>query len=384
MKKLIISALCLFCFAPAFAQKPELAWDAYYRYYFENRELDYNVPAPIRSGTINAMYLTPSISVGVFQNPRVHHRLAAGTDIRRNMGAGEGRFAGELSVYYDVHLRLRNGAMFEGVIGIFPRRFSEGEYGRIFFSDSLRFTDSNSEGLLLKYRSEDFYAELGADWMGMRGREVKERFMLTSAGAWDAASWLRLGWSGSFYHYAGSEKAPGVVDHHLFEPYVTFDLADAVAFQELSLKLGAPATYQRDREREDSPSIKIGAEALLTAKKWNVGISNSAFYGRGFQYLYNGRDLGGNKYGNMLYFGSPFYSYDFYDMLEISYAPEIWRGVYLNIGARFHFCEKGFIGNSQTLGLVFDLGKIKHPHWGAGRTEALPSRRRGGGPTYFM
>lgn len=383
MKKVLLLALTLFpALAPA--QTPKLEYNVYYRYYFENREFDYKLDSPVNSGTINALLLTPSVGLSVFQSPRVNHRLAFGADIRRDMGGRNGRFIDELSIYYDAHVRLDNGAMFEGSMGVFPRRFCEGEYSRAFFSDSLRFADSNLEGALLKYRSLRFYAELGADWMGQRGRFIKERFMILTAGHWDAAPWLRLGWSGTFYHYAGSETAPGVVDNNLLNPYLKFNFAEASRFQELSLKLGIMGSYQWDREREASQSIKLGGEAVFRASKWNVSLQNSAFYGKGFQYLYEKQDLGGNKYGNMLYFGSPFYAYDFYDRLEAAWTPKIWRGIFLCLKASFHFCGEGYIGNSQTLGLVFDLDNIRHPDWGAGRSGAAIGKRRRSRSSYYL
>jgi hypothetical protein len=173
MKKLIsISAAVVLGFC-AYAQSPKPEYNLYYEYYFENREFDYKVDAPVYSGTINAVAFSPSAGLSFMQGDDIHHRLSLGIDIRRDMGGRNKRYMDELTVYYDGHAHLKNGAMFEGIIGIFPRRFSEGEYSRAFFSDSLRFTDRNLEGALLKYKTKDFYAELGADWMGRRDTFIK-------------------------------------------------------------------------------------------------------------------------------------------------------------------------------------------------------------------
>ena len=379
MKRIVFSAIAFLaaciCSQAQFRQNHvQLEYDAYYEYFFENREFDYKVEGPVQSSTINAMSFTPTVGLSLYQDRNVHHRLSLGVDVRKDMGSGRGRrYLDEVTAHYDGHVALRNGSLFEGIIGVFPRHFSEGEYGRIFFSDSTRFVDRNLEGVLLKYKASKLYAELGADWMGQKDTARKERFMIFTSALWKPRSWLQLGLSGTFYHYAGSVLAPGVVDHNLIEPFVRFDLARQTGMQELSLKLGIPGTYQWDRKREAQQTVKAGTEAVFCARKWNLSISNSFFRGEGFQYLYSGNDLGGNKYGNNLYFGSAFYGFGLYDMAEFAWTPRLGRSLSLAIRARFHFKADanfdnfGFIGNTQTLSFIFDLDRVRHSRWGSGR-----------------
>lgn len=376
-KKVLIPSLLLLFPAAASAQllrkDVQFEYNTFYEYYFENREFDYKVDSPVRSGTINAMSFTPSVGLSFWQGTGVNHRLTLGLDIRKDMGSGEGRYVDEVTVHYDGHVRLRDGSLFEGIIGVFPRNFSEGEYGRVFFSDSTRFVDRNIEGLLLKYRSRSLYAEIGADWMGQYGNTRKERFMIFSSLLWTPEPWLNIGFAGTFYHYAGSVQAPGVVDNDLLNPFIRVDFAKRTGMQELSLKAGLLGTYQWDREREESQTIRLGAEAVFRAGKRNIFITNTLFRGQGFQYLYSGTDLGGGKYGNNLYFGCPFYGYGVYDMAELSWTPKLGRALSLQLRARFHFkagydfSDPGFIGNTQTLGFVLDLDRLRHLKWGAGR-----------------
>ena len=386
LKKLLLISVLALMSTNSFAQLRQnpvkFEYDSYYEYFFENREFDYGVQSPIVSSTINAVALTPTVGLSFYQDRNVHHRLSLGMDIRKDMGSGpDRRYLDEVTLNYDGHLALRDGSVFEGIIGVFPRHFSEGEYGQAFFSDSTRFADRNLEGVLLKYRSNKFYAELGADWMGQKDTLRKERFMIFSALLWEPLDWLDLGFAGTFYHYAGSVQAPGVVDNNLIEPYVRFDVAKYCRMQELSFKLGVPAIYQWDRKREASQTIKAGTEAVLTAKKWNVSFTNSFFRGDGFQYLYENKDLGGNKYGSNLYFGSRFYGYGIYDCAEVAWTPRLGRSLSLAIRARFHlkadydFSSAGYIGNTQTLSFIFDLDRLRHPKWGAGRIgEAKPRK----------
>ena len=384
MKRTLAITVFLLCAAGLGAQNVKLEYGTGYEYYFENREFDYGAPAPMASGTINGIVLTPGIGVSAFQARNVHHRLNLGVDIRRDMGSRSRRYFDELTINYDGHVRLKNGAMFEGVIGVFPRSYSEGEYGRVFFSDSLRFVDRNLEGALLKYRAEKFYAEIGADWMGQKDTVVKERFMIFSSGLYAPSDWFELGWAATGYHYAGSLEAPGVVDNDLAELFVRLNLAKPTRFQELSLKFGGLLSYQWDRVRESGASLHPGLQAVLTARRWNVSLQNTFFVGDGMQYLYDRTDSRGDKYGNMLYFGDPFYGLGMYDMCELAWTPQIGSSLFLSLKARFHFGQDGFLGNSQMLGFIFDLDRLRHPEWGAGRTGKAVRKNRYKGPVHYM
>ena len=372
MKKLFITIALALLAASAIAQHRgnpvQFEYDTYYQYYFENREFDYKVASPTHSSTINGIALTPSIGMSFFDGRNVNHRLTLGIDVRKSMGSGRGgRYLDEVTAHYDGHLALKDGSPFEGIIGVFPRHFCEGEYGQAFFSDSTLFADRNLEGTLLKYRSHKFYAELGADWMGQKDSLRKERFMIISALQWRPKDWFQLGFAGTFYHYAGSIVAPGVVDNNLINPYVRFDLAKITPLSELSLKLGLMGTYQWDRKREESQTIKAGFEGVFKARLKSLSLTNTFFSGDDFQYLYDNKDLGGYKYGRNLYFGNRFYGYSLYDCAELAWTPRLGRTLSLAIKARFHFCEQGYIGNTQTLSFIFDLDRLRHPNWGAGR-----------------
>lgn len=356
-------------------------------YYFENREFDFGTPSPMESSTVHGVVLSPSAGFGLHQGNTVSHRLTVGMDIRRNMGEGplDIRVLDELTMHYDGHLRLRNGAVFEGILGVFPRRFSEGEYGEAFFSDAHRFQDRNLDGTLLKYRAVRFYAEIGADWLGMKKEDSRERFMILSAGNWKVAPWMELGWAGTFYHYAGSETVRGVVDNNLVNPYVRVDLAGGLPMQELSLKAGGLLSYQWDR-RQDGKRFPAGVQAIFTARKWNVLLRDTFYRGDVLQIYYNDTDLAGNLYGSALYFGSPFYQCGRYNLLEAGWNPWISDCISLDIRFRFHFGAGGFMGWQQQLGFLFDLDRIRHPDWGAGRTgkARMPRRHRNNGNLIYM
>ena len=147
-----------------------------------------------------------------------------------------------------------------------------------------------------------------------------------------------------------------------------------------SLKLGLMGTYQWDRKREESQTIKAGFEGIFKARFKSLSVTNTFFSGDGFQYLYENKDLGGYKYGRNLYFGNRFYGYGLYDYAELAWTPHLGRTISLALKARFHFCEQGYIGNTQTLSFIFDLDRLRHPSWGAGRTGEPKPRKN---PVYL-
>ena len=414
IKRLLTSALLLCCtlsqaqsifdffmpseppHAKASAKEVKFEYDVDFQYYFDNREFTVSDNTYDFSGTFNSAVLTPSAGLSIMQGRRVQHRLMAGIDVWRNMGESvvAGNFPGEsnpsvvnldlfheIILYYDVHAVLKDGGRFEGVAGVFPRTFSEGEYSQAFYSDETRFWDRNLDGVILKYRNRDFYAEAGCDWMGMKGVARKERFEVFTAGRWSALDWLSIGWAGSFYHYAGSELAPGVVDNHMVNPYVKADFGKASGLQELSFKLGFLGTYQRDRLIDNDPCLKGGGHFDFVLRNWNLGLRNMAYAGGNLAPYYYAHDSAGNMYGKDLYRGNPFYKRGLYDRAECFWEPKISDFVSLKLAAVFHFADKGdapgvYQGCQQMLSLVFDLDAFRNPSCCSGKVGQPRGRER--------
>ena len=254
---------------PATAQRNRFSWeyDADLQYIFDNREFSISKDAIIPSGTMHTVVFAPTVGFSIQQSRYVQHRLTAGVELAHDMGTRDwAQLPRELLLFYDAHVRTRKGN-FEALVGIFPRRYTEGSYGEAFYSGMYRNSDRNIEGTLLKWRAERFYAEIGLDWMGKYGYDTRERFQVFSAGSWQATRWLQLGWTGSFYHFACSQLAPNVVDNHLLEPWAKADFSRRTRWQELSVQAGLLASYQRDRDFDAQPRIPVGGELKLTARR---------------------------------------------------------------------------------------------------------------------
>ena len=377
----------LFCFAllvalalPVSAQRPHsysavgdlsarnrFSWeyDADFQLIFDNREFAPSGGAFIPSGTMNTAVFAPTVGFSVQQSRQVHHRLAVGVELAHDLGVRtwEG-LATEPVLFYDVHVQTEKG-VFEGLAGVFPRRYLEGDYTEALFSGMYRNTDRYVEGLFLKWRAKRFYTELGCDWMGQFGAG-RERFQVISFGRWAATEWLSLGWTGSFYRYGASAATRNVVDNHLLEPWIKMDFSQRTSWQELSVQLGALASYQHDRAQSSSPFLPYGGELKLTARRWNVGVSNITYLGRDLMPYFRETDPSGAIYATSLYFGTPCYS-GFYDYAEVAWIPQISHYLFLRVAAKFHFGQGGFLGWQQQFSLRFNLDALRHRDTAMGR-----------------
>ncbi len=370
--------------AAAQENKPSLEYDVDFETLFDNRE--YYKSNFSNSMTIFGTRLSPSVGFSVPQNSLgLSHKIMIGIDIRKDFGASpldtsldaadpaeadprlnNWKLFDEISLYYNLRKKFERSEL-EVYAGVFPRKIMEGDYSEAFFSDSLKFYDNNLEGLILKLRRPKSYWELGCDWIGQRGVARKEKFMIFSAGEAQLNSFLNLGYAAYMYHFAGSHKAEGVVDNILINPYLKFDFAQDLNFQDFSLRLGWLQSLQHDRVFVGHYVFPSGGEAEFNVKKWNFGLSNRLFYGRNMMPYYNDNDAAGDKYGSRLYFGDPFYRVHdssanrgpgLYDCLELFYEPFKTKYLAIKISARFHFNDTKYSGCQQIVGIKFNLNEL--------------------------
>lgn len=391
MKKLLLLIIALTaCLSIEAAQKDstkvKFRYDVDFQMRFDNREYTRSHEAFTPSRTIFGARLSPYIGLGVSQGSKGEHKLMLGVDIMKNFGANPisttifGAEAPETSpaqenlalfreitLFYCYHRQIRRCG-FTMTAGIFPRRFSTGEFSDVFFSDSLLFNDNNLEGLLLQFDRPKSHFELGVDWFGMYGVARKEKFMIFSTGVGEVLPWMKLGYSAYMFHHAGSITAGGVVDNILFEPYIRFTAAPYTPLDVLDVKLGWTQAMQRERRIDHDFRLPGGLDLTFEISKWGAGIKNTAFYGQDMMPYYNFLDAKGNKYGNGLYLGNPFYrmrpqdmgnSFKFYDRLDIYYRPHLTDCLDLSVEVQIPF-NGSYQGMAQVVYLRFNLDKLQH------------------------
>ena len=360
MKKIIyILLLSLFSINALADEKDKnlrFAYDVDFEMNFDNREFVRS--SFTRSMTIFGARLTPAVGLQAFQKDSTSHRLMVGLDVMKDFGSGRNDLSlfNELVMYYRMEKSFGNTDMTLHA-GIFPRNNMDGRYSEAFFSDSLRFYDNNLEGILLKFRRPKAQFEVGCDWMGQFSPDRRERFMIFSSGEGLVLPLLTFGYSGYMYHYANSEQVRGLVDNILLNPYARLDLAQKTGLQIFGITLGWLQALQHNRKHVGHYVFPGGAHLDVEAKKRDVAIKNTAFFGTDIMPYYNSYDEGGFKYGHDLYWGSPFYRVHddntpgpgLYDRLEVCYEPSIGKYVKIRVAAVFHFNGFHYSGCQQVV-----------------------------------
>ncbi len=216
-----------------------------------------------------------------------------------------------------------------------------GDYSNAFFSDAIRFADSNLEGIMYQTSRSWGNFEAGADWNGMYSDDRRESFRLFSAGELNLFKGFSLGYNGTMFHYAGSTTIKGVVDNHLVMPYVKFKIGRNLGF---ALRAGYLVGYQWDRVQQDSPTYPMGFEGDISLwwKRWSFG--TTIYVGDNLMPLYDRLDVTGVPYGESLYCGEQFYraSNGFYTRINIGYR--VFKNKWLEAAAQsvFHLDGKHF------------------------------------------
>lgn len=238
-------------------------------------------------------------------------------------------------------------ARFSAYAGIVPRKEVMGDYPSVFFSDSVRYYDSNIDGALFQYRGRLGYAEIGADWLNMIHGDEREKFVIFSSGKIMTRNRkFFAGYYASMFHHSVSDNDDGVVDNLLAYPYVGFQLLSGSyrpkRHQLLRISAGWIQAMQRDRKYEDEWRSPGGLQASVRFERWKWGAENTFYWGKNLMPLYS-------SYGPGLYQGDPFYRTEenFYNKTEVFWTPIHSADKKLKVAAVFHYDGKKI--NSQQL-----------------------------------
>lgn len=326
---------------------------------FDNRE--YRPIAPSPSRTIFGSRVAPS--VGVFlPSKKIDHSVMAGADIMREFGQSlgesiEGYQLKAIQFFYRMN-GLFGTTNFTMITGAFPKSFGR-RYPSAFVSDSLRFYDSNYEGLLMTFSRPNAYYEIGCDWIGLYERLSRERFMLFSQGETKIRNRISVGYYVNLFHYAGCQEVKGVVDNILIYPWIGFDISGIIRLHKAAFKIGWLQAAQNDRRNIGRYTFPGGVQLSTELASKNFGVKNEYYYGRGLMPYYDKTDVAGNKYGSSLYYGDSFYriiqgKQGAYDRLELFYEPKIADFIYLKVSMVAHL-GKEYMGWQQCFSLIFDI-----------------------------
>lgn len=334
-----------------------------FSYFFDNLEFG---DGPRNTGfdqamTNNAMRLSPEVGIGLGTGD-VHHKLMAGVDIMKDMGAGlkNKELFQEIFAYYNISAHLKNDACLSAIAGVFPRSFRKDRYNPLFFDEKVLFYDNNIEGFFFRYETEKLYADLGLDWAGKYGGggdpTRRERFMILSDGRWSFAPDVELDWTARMDHYAGCPASWGVVDNHMVNPMLAWNTSNNV-MDIIRLSAGGVFCYEKDR-RADVLEKKGGLVARQKLEKCHVGVDNIFYLGGDLMPFYD-------QYGSDLYMSEECYhsgrkGSSWCDQIFLYYSPHIADWMDLSVVFAFHMGESldgspVFRGWQQMLSLKVDL-----------------------------
>lgn len=314
--------LCHFSILFASAQIKGLA-EINFDTWLDNREYhsDYAVDQ-----TLFGSRITPIIGLGWDEG----HSIMIGGDFRAEFGSKSFSKKPEFIMYYNY-----DSEHFKAYAGVLPRRKVLGDYPAVFFSDSVKYYDTNIDGILLQYVGGRGYVELAIDWLSMISDSQREKFVVFSSGRlnFDRQK-LFVGYHASMFHHSVSHTEEGVVDNLLIHPYIGMDFSKKYynkrgkeKLQQICFNVGWLQAAQRDRRNENKFVTPHGLQFEFTLEKWGVGINNVFYYGDGLMPYYD-------RYGNGLYQGSSFYQTDgnMLNRTEIYWNPVKRDDINLQVG----------------------------------------------------
>ncbi len=326
-----LPALLLLVFASQ-AQAQKLLWEAKLDTRFDNREYKSEVNWP---QTLFGSRLTPQIGIGWNRD----NYIKVGTDLMADFGAKPFSTDPDWIAYYGYETVYRGShggqRRFKAYAGVFPREKMQGNYNNAFFSDSVRFYDTNLEGMLLQYNLMGLRMELGLDWNGRKGDGVREKFMVFSSSEcmFGRKRMFGLGYNFSMYHYAETAADDeGVVDNVLVQPYGAFYFDRVLPLQKGVLRVGWVQAFQNDRSNVGEYVKPGGAMIELWVGKWDLSLYNACYLGDDLMPYYG-------RYGNTLYYGEPFFRTEnnVYNRLELSWNPVHRRDMNLYVSSVHHY-----------------------------------------------
>lgn len=322
------------------AQRLKPVMEVDFQTWFDNREYKSDLTP---DQTLFGLMVTPEL--GLQWEGR--HSLMFGTNLTVDFGNRGRERDPEFIVYYNYR-----GERFNAYAGVFPRRKVLGDYPSLFFSDSVRYYDSNMEGALFQYRGRRGYVELACDWLSMMSDTEREKFVIFSSGKLVTENRkFFAGYYASMFHHSVSYTEDGVTDNLLFYPNVGVDLTGLRRgnLYKIMFKLGWVQGLQRDRKHENKFLNPGGLQAELRLEKWKLGIYNTLYCGGNLMPYYD-------RYGPGLYMGDAFYRTDgdVYDRLELYWNPVHNERMDLKISSVHHYDGKRW-GWQQLITLAINL-----------------------------
>lgn len=340
----LLTAVLLFSSLSLSAQ--EFLWGVDFDYRFDNRE--YSDLKVAESETLFGARVVPQVGLGWGNG----NAIMVGVDVQADFGHRPFYTDPGVVVYFSW-----NSPKYGVYAGVFPRNKMIGEYSNAFFSDSVRFYDSNLDGLLLQLKGKRGYMEWGCDWNSMYSADRREKFMLFSAARINQG----IGYAGynlNMYHHAGSYTEKGVVDNVLIFPHLGIDLSNRYGFRRFYVQAGWLQAFQNDRTFIGEYVTPGGAQIDLRVERWGFGIFNSLYLGQNLMPYYKSTVPGQLDYEYGLYYGDPYFrtTSGIYNRVELYWELKTKFNVNARVASVHHYDGRNW-GWQQVVALQVILNK---------------------------
>jgi hypothetical protein len=246
-----------------------------------------------------------------------------------------------------------DGKPFRFYMGAFPRKPLLENYPRMFFQDSINNYRPVMNGFFWELYNKDDYFNIWLDWTSRQTYTRREAFFMGWSGKYNLGLFYGQHF-GYMYHLAGTANPDileSVQDNGLLLTSLGVDLSKKTGFEKLEINAGWAVGLERDREIASGWQIRNGFLSELKAEYKGLGLFNTFYKGAGQQISYN-------RFGNMLYWGSPTYRLKQYNRLD-GYIRFLKNSVVdVKFTYSLHFAE-GNIFHEQILNATFDLDNLK-------------------------
>jgi hypothetical protein len=237
------------------------------------------------------------------------------------------------------------GAKWQFYAGEFPREGLLSNYPRALLNDTLRYYRPNVEGLLARYRTENFTETGWIDWVSRQTATRREQFLFGFEGLYKPNAYGPFYLSHYFFlmHDAGAEiSVPNdhINDNGAAEVKLGLDFSHKTALDSLTFEAGGMFSLERERGVD---GFKTPAGFVFSAY---LSYHKLALY----EEFYKGQ-------GSTIVYGDSYYSKPTYNRIDIIYTPFLFTRIKGQFVASFHFSPGNFNDNQEVFRISYDLGR---------------------------
>lgn len=317
----------------------KLEWKLGVEGFFDNGEGDDTYRTTLTYSGIRA---TPELGLSWDEGK---HRVMGGYSGHLEFGIKHGFTDGSPVLYYQY-----NTKPLTFTFGSFQRDKLLGDYPSFMISDTIRYYRPTMQGFAFQHQYKRGYFEAFLDWTGFRTDKDREQFMaglsvkhavgkeITENDQWSKVNGqFYIGFEGYYYHYAltwQADESQHIHDNLVAHPFVGYKLDSRVTDAGVDARLGALASFDRERGLNNGKRTPIGFLGEVNAHYKRFYLED-IFYAGGHQQPF------GKQYLGEFYWGDTYYHAPAYNRTDVRYQFIVNKYVSAYAGAIFNVTKAG-------------------------------------------